>query len=245
MISSLAIDERLTRHFDMTFPDDAATKRLGRTFCRTGYVKLRQLVPDEIRAMVHEEVKRLFTEAHRIDIRLPATGDTPRKMSTVGARRIAERGRVIPAIYDSEPLQRLLGRITGEPLFSCPWEGERYVITRQERSGDTHGWHWDDYAFSLIWVVEAPEGPGGTLQCVPDTVWDKENPEVERYLADREVFSYPHVAGDLYFLRSDTTLHRTIPLTTDAPRTILNTSWASEEDLAKSKSHETMEAMFM
>jgi len=82
------------------------------------------------------------------------------------------------------------------------------------------------------------------LQCVPHTNWDKDNPRVEEYLQQNPIRTYANATGDLYFLRSDTTLHRTIPLRTAATRIILNTCWASESDIEKGVTHETMDAMF-
>lgn len=213
---------------------------------REGYTKLRGLVPAGILSQVTAEVNDLLDEhARRIDIELKETGNSPRKMRTVSAAAISSDSKLIPAIYNSPSMMGLLGQLAGATVLPCPWEGEKYVIIRQDQPGDTHGWHWGDFSFTLIWIIEAP-GPevGGMLQCVPHTNWDKDNPRVEEYLQQNPIRTYANATGDLYFLRSDTTLHRTIPLRSAATRIILNTCWASERDCERSASHETMDAMF-
>ncbi len=213
---------------------------------REGYTKLRGLIPANVFAQVTDEVNDLLDEhARRIDIELKETGNSPRKMRTVSAAAISSDSELIPAVYNSASLMGVLGQVAREDVLSCPWEGEKYVIIRQDQPGDTHGWHWGDFSFTLIWIIEAP-GPevGGMLQCVPHTNWDKENPRVEEYLQQNPIRTYANATGDVYFLRSDTTLHRTIPLRSEATRIILNTCWASERDCRRGASHETMDAMF-
>jgi hypothetical protein len=71
------------------------------------------------------------------------------------------------------------------------------------------------------------------LQCVPHTRWDKTDPRINEYLCANPIRTYGFVHGDIYLLRTDTTLHRTVPLTTDATRIILNMTFASEADLRR------------
>jgi hypothetical protein len=166
-------------------------------------------------------------------------------MSTVSQQAIARGGTVIPDVYGSGSLKGFLSRLAGEPVHGCPWEDEKFVIIRQEKAGDTHGWHWGDFSFTVIWLIEVPPAEfGGSLQTVRNTHWDKEDPRVEEWLAGADIETWDHVTGDLYFLRSDTTLHRTIPLNRPATRIILNTCWGSYSDTLKVQTHETMEAMF-
>ncbi|HET9894509.1 MAG TPA: hypothetical protein VFQ44_06200 [Streptosporangiaceae bacterium] len=213
---------------------------------REGYTKLRGLIPENVFAQVTDEVHSLLDEhARRIDIELRETGNSPRKMRTVSAAAISSDSKLIPEIYNSPSLMGVLGQIARQRVLPCPWEGEKYVIIRQDQPGDTHGWHWGDFSFTLIWIIQAP-GPevGGMLQCVPHTNWDKEDPRVHEYLQQNPIRTYANATGDVYFLRSDTTLHRTIPLRSAATRIILNTCWASESDAGKAVTHETMDAMF-
>jgi hypothetical protein len=187
----------------------------------------------------------LSEHARRIDIHIQETGGSPRKMRTVGAAQISRDSVLIPAIYNSASLKDVLGQVAEAEVLPCPWDEEKYVIIRQDQQGDTHGWHWGDFSFTVIWIIQAPSPEiGGMLQCIPHTNWDKQNPQVQDYLLANPIRTYANATGDLYFLRSDTTLHRTTPLTSDTTRIILNTCWASAADAKKAVTHETMNAMF-
>ena len=108
------------------------------------------------------------------------------------------------------------------------------AICRQESKGDTHGWHWGDYAYALIWIIEAPEiEAGGMLQCVPHTSWDKKRPRINKYLCENQISTYSFESGDLYLLKTETTLHRTVPLSKDATRIMLNMTYAAAGDNEK------------
>lgn len=240
------VDQRIADHLAATFTDDHAVRKLSQHFRREGYVKLPGLVPADLFQDVSGEVHRLL-DAHerRIDIHLAETGGSPRYMSTLSQESIKKDGEFVPAVYESQALMGFLSRLAAQPVLTCPWEGEKYIAIRQHKQGDTHGWHWGDFSFTVIWIIEAPEAKyGGQLQCIPHTDWNKEDPRVEEYLMEHPIRTYGHATGDLYFLRSDTTLHRTIPLNADRTRIILNTCWASEVDQEKKATHETMDAMF-
>ncbi|GAA2882374.1 hypothetical protein GCM10010517_45520 [Streptosporangium fragile] len=245
-LGTLSLDDRIAEHLGKTFQDPWEIRRLSHDFRRNGYVKLRNLVSDEVKEIVSQEVDRLLDlHARRIDITLKETSDSPRKMSTVSQQSIARDSTLIPELYGSTALKGFLGGLADEPVVDCPWDEEKYVIIRQEKKGDTHGWHWGDFSFTLIWIIEAPDSEyGGMLQCVPHTNWVKDDPRVHDHLIRYPISTYAHESGDIYFLRSDTTLHRTVPLSEDRTRIILNTCWGSEADARKEQSHETMEAMF-
>jgi len=213
-------------------PDTLALLR--NRFRRDGFVELRELINDRIRDLIRGEVLELLDgNSERRDLYLQTTGGTPRHMSVVRSETIAKTNGFITGLYRSERLRSVLGAIAGEPLHGCPSEDEEFLITRQERKGDTHGWHWGDFSFALIWIVETPPiDVGGMLQCVPHTAWDKQDPRIHQYLCDNNIATYGFTTGDLYFLRTDTTLHRTVPLSQDAVRIILNMTWAAAKDLA-------------
>ncbi len=241
-----SVNAALNDHLAKFVQDTGTLQEMAAHYQEHGYVKLTGLMAPSVFDAVAEEANRLLDEhARRIDVHLKETGGSPRYMSTVSKTAIGEGGTLIPSIYANQDLKDALAHIAGEPLHHCPWDGEEYVIIRQDRPGDTHGWHWGDFAFTVIWIIEAPDpSVGGTLQTVPHTSWDKSDPRVEETLASHEVENWDHATGELYFLRSDTTLHRTIPLTEAATRIILNTCWASTKDLDKPTTHETMDAMF-
>lgn len=85
----------------------------------------------------------------------------------MGRRDISEHGRVVPVVYSSTALRGAPSEIADDTVFECPYEPEQYVITELTAVGDTHGWHWDDYSFALVWVIDCPPVEhGGFVQCV-------------------------------------------------------------------------------
>lgn len=239
-----SLDASIGAHLARAFTSEQIAD-MARHFEEEGFVRLNGLVPDDVFRRLHTEVDSLVDRARRIDITIPTTSNTKRSMSTVNQGAIHEQSALIPELYGSPALKAFLGRVAGEEVIDCPFEDEQYVITRQYRAGDTHGWHWGDFPFTVIWLFEVPDiSAGGALQTVPHSTWNKEDPQVERWLASREPKTWTFASGDIYFLRSDTTLHRTTPLTRDTSRVILNTCWGSIADLGREMTHETMSAMF-
>ena len=228
------LDQQLAEHQAKNFSPQNMLM-LSQTYRRHGFVKVPEIVTPEIRAAVKQEALRLLDMfAERRDLKLATTNYTPRKMSVVPSEMIAENSELVNAIYRSEPVLKFLEYIAGEPLSPCPLKDEEFLITRQEKKGDTHGWHWGDFTFALIWILETPPLEyGGMLQCIPHTNWDKSNPRIHEYLCANTITTYPFVSGDIYFLRTDTTLHRTVPLNRDATRIIINLTWASAKDLTR------------
>jgi hypothetical protein len=242
-VETYALDElsSLSDHdVDVAQLDEARSQ-----FARLGFAKVSFIVSDELKAAVADDVIGLVSESGiRRDLRFEATGNTPRRMRNVRRADVVATSTLIPALYESVILQKLLGEVAGESVMSCPYEPEQYVVTRLERSGDTHGWHWDDYSFALVWIVECPPAQaGGFVQCVPHTVWHKENPSVNRALLSGPTYSFALRPGDLYLMRTDTTMHRVYPIT-EGVRTIINMAFASQSDLARQISHETMDELW-
>src|SRR4051794_34264040 len=108
-VTAQSLDARLQEHFDVEFSDPLKVLDLSQHFRREGYVKLRNLVSEEVWKLVTDEVYELLDRnAKRIDIRLKETGNTPRYMSTVGQTSIAEQATVIPTIYHSQVMMDFL-----------------------------------------------------------------------------------------------------------------------------------------
>lgn len=238
--------------FEAKLADKKEIARRSEEFHRLGYTKYKrdELVPPDVMEAVVREADALL-EGHGIrrDLNMETTEYSPRQMRNVPQRFIESAGRVIPLIYNSVGIRKYFGAIAGDDLVSC-WKDEEYVINRLEKSGDTHGWHWGDYPFTTIWVLEAPPIEfGGLLQCIPHTTWNKQNPQINKHLAENRIDSYYHASREAYFLRSDTTLHRvtSVRAPNDEPvrRTILNTCWASANDARGEVQHETVHAAFM
>lgn len=204
-------------------------------FHRHGIVTVTDMLSATLRQDLTSEAESLlYRHAERRDLTLATTDHSPRRMSVVPSETIGAHGQLIPSIAKNETLLSMLESIAGEPMLTCPQSDELYLISRHERKGDTHGWHWGDFSFAMIWVLRAPPlEVGGLLQCVPHTSWNKESPQIHRYLIENPINTYYFASGEVYFLRSDTTLHRTIPLREDATRIMLNMTWASQKDLKR------------
>ncbi|MBB4747452.1 hypothetical protein [Actinoplanes lobatus] len=217
-----------------------------KSFYETGFALISYLLPDEVKRRVDAEINDLIAQQSiRRDLTLPQTSNSPRRMRNVTAEDIRAHDGVVREMYESPALRGALSAVAGEAVLDCPYQPEEYVITHLERPGDTHGWHWDDYSFGVIYVVDVPPTHlGGFVQTVPNTSWDKEDPQVFQHLIGNPIHSYALRPGDMYLLRTDTTLHRVHPLEPGGRRTIVNMAFAAERDLNKQISHETMEDLF-
>lgn len=202
------------------------------TFSKQGMIVLKDIVPKELlNAVKHEALTLLDQFKERVDLRLKTTDNTPRKMTIVSHTHMLEHANVIKRVYESPQLKNVLQKIARDELINYISDDEGLFLARQEYAGDTHGWHWGDYNYALIWVLETPPiEVGGMLQCVPHTRWDKQNPRIHQYLCDNQIDTYGFTSGDIYFLKTDTTLHRTVPLEKDATRIILNLTWGGSLD---------------
>ncbi|MEN2978002.1 hypothetical protein P7L78_19805 [Tistrella bauzanensis] len=217
-----------------------------RRFLAEGLVVVSEICPPEVMAALRADVEALIDGyAVRRHIRLPTTSNTPRRLRSVKRGYIAEHSLLIPTLYRAAPLLALASRIAGEEVVLCPYDEEQFVISRMNQPGDTHGWHWDDYAYGMVWVLEAPAvQDGGFIQCVPGTHWDKNDPQLFETLCRHPIRSYGLTSGDIYFLRSDTTLHSVYPLQNPTQRTIVNLAWASVADWSREIDHETTEMVY-
>lgn len=205
-------------------------QKLRNAFARNGFLNIRNIVPDEIRAQVRQEVLRLIdSQIERRDLFLATTDNSPRHMSVVRSEFIAQESALIVELSKSSVLIDAISRIADVKIVPIVSKDEEYLITKQERRCDTHGWHWGDYSFALIWIIETPPlSKGGMLQCVPHTYWDKSNARINEPLCESPISTYGFESGDIYLLKTDTTLHRTVPLAEDATRIILNMTWSDE-----------------
>jgi L-lysine 4-chlorinase len=220
---------KLKNHLDDVVREPGIQK-LRNSFARDGFLKIRNVVTEELREAVRREVFRLIdAQLERRDLYLATTDNSPRHMSVVRSEFIAQESRLIVELSKSAVLLDTLSRIADVKIIPSVSEDEEYLITKQERKGDTHGWHWGDYSFALIWIIETPTlSKGGMLQCVPHTYWDKSNARINEILCDNPISTYGFESGDIYLLRTDTTLHRTVPLAEDSTRIILNMTWSDE-----------------
>jgi hypothetical protein len=214
-------------------------------FVRTGFADLTALIPAAWRERASAEaIAALDAHGARRDLRIPVTGDSPRRYRIVGRDRLASAAPSAAALYRSDALLALVGAVAGEAVVPVPYAAEELIATRLEFAGDTHGWHWDDYGYALIWVLQAPApGGGGELEYVTGVPWCKTQPRVDAILAAREPQRTRVAAGTVYLLRTDTTLHRITPLARDGRRDALCFSYASAADAGRTASHESLDAI--
>jgi len=214
-------------------------------FAHDGFVDLTAAIPGDVRERVGREVTAaLDAHAERRDVSIAATGATPRKYRIVGRDMLAATCPASASFYRSEPLLALLSDVVGEAVVPVPYEPEELIATRLEAAGDTHGWHWDDYGFALVWVLRAPPAAdGAALEFITGVPWCKTEPRVDAILAERVPVRAHVASGTVYLLRTDTTLHRVTPLRRDAQRDALCFSYAAADDVARHVSHETLEAI--
>lgn len=238
------VADQLEKHLTAV-TDDTRVEETRREFRERGVVRVPFLAPEAVKELLAIEVEELVTSHGRRHVLVfPQTGNTTRHMRNVRRDQIKAFGSIIPALYSVPALREVLATVTGEEVLECPYEPEQFVITALDEPGDTHGWHWDDYSFALVWVIDCPPVEyGGFVQWVPHTEWDKNDPRLHRWFVSRPIYSIELVPGDLYLMRTDTTLHRVYPIT-GGRRVIVNMGYASRGDLTKQISHETMDNLW-
>lgn len=150
------LNETIFSHCHSVFTSKKIRK-LREDFSRQGIVKIPEIVSQNLKQKIHQEIYDLLEHyAERRDLLLKTTDNTPRYLSVVRSELIEEYSRIIREVRQSDSLLQFLEQITQEKLLTQVKEDEKFVITKQEFSGDTHGWHWGDYSFALIWIVEMP-----------------------------------------------------------------------------------------
>jgi len=195
-----------------------------------------------LRKSIAKEALRIFEKkAKRKDFFSAHTNKTPRNMFTVSESDITTESSLISNFYYSKNVQNLIQEIAGESISSLPWAGERFVINGLMNTNDTHGWHWDDYTYALVFIAESPlEESGGLLECISNTFWDKENPNIHHIIETNDIKSYYFPPLNFYFMKSDTTLHRVAPIYVSQRRLSIAMSYCNQADLCKQIDHKTV-----
>jgi len=169
----------------------------------------------------------LFNRAEvlRKDFLMPSSHNTPRHMSVVSGLFLNTLSDIVKT-YRNPHLLSILDQIAynGDRLqeghVACYEDPlENMVATRLEKQGDTHGFHYDDPALALIICLEAPPtGMGG------DVEYYMKGARGHRFLNQTHLN-----IGDAYFMRTDCTFHRVMPLKGNFPRSILNLTYDFEK----------------
>jgi len=215
-------------------------------FAAESWVNVGRLLPKPWEERARREAWALLERRGvRRDLTIPETGDSPRRLRNVRQGEIAQEASCLPALYYAGATRELVSAIAGRDVALCPFVPERFVLASMTRAGDTHGWHWDDYAYSLVFVVDAPPpGTGGDVEYLPGVSWDKANPRVADHLASGRVRLRRLESGEAYLIKGDTTLHRVAPLQQDAVRVVYAMAYAHPDDLSRPITHETTEALY-
>jgi hypothetical protein len=232
--------------FNNSIYSQATFANLKSDFVKFGIVNISSIFDGNFVAKLGKETLQLFYDKmQRKDFLMKYTENTPRNMFSVSERSIDELATLIPYFYYSKETARLISQIAEEPIDTLPWAGERYVINGLSQSNDTHGWHWDDYAYALIFIAKAPkQEQGGHVECVNNTCWNRENPNISSILAERKPTRHYFEDNSFYLMKSDTTLHRVAPLTESSLRVAIAMSWCNQADLIKELNHETVYELY-
>ncbi|HYZ16781.1 MAG TPA: hypothetical protein VE591_10290, partial [Candidatus Acidoferrum sp.] len=115
-----------------------AIPSLRARFHAEAYVELDDLIPPSLLARLRVETTALLdAHARRRDLRIAATGATPRRYALLSYEAILRHGTLAPALYASPALQAFLGAIAAAPVVPVPYAPERIIATRLERAGDS------------------------------------------------------------------------------------------------------------
>nr|WP_262121463.1 hypothetical protein [Serratia ficaria] len=153
--------------------------------------------------------------------------------------------KILPGFYDDPALYQVLEKISNDKVIKVPYVPEEIVINSMQLPEDEHGWHWDDYRYSLLYIVRAPrEGNGGLIEFVPDTEWNKENPNIEGYLDKGPIYREYVPQGSFYFINGAKNLHHVSPLKEADLRIITCFSYAGADEIDRVVSHESMEEIY-
>ncbi len=206
------------------------------------------LLPSVANAVNLDAINLVNENGAKRKLSVQESGDTPRSYSSVGRDKVMERSQSIPDMYSSQELRSLLSYVAGEQINAVPYKPEEYIINHQSDVNDTHGFHWDDYAFAFVMCIEEPDPLAlARLEYISGVKWDKNNPKQAlcNALRDNTINSVHIRKGECYLMRSNTTLHRVTSLCKETRRTVLVMTFASDKDLNDNTiTHTSMEEIY-
>ncbi|WNJ60055.1 hypothetical protein WGA77_04300 [Nocardia seriolae] len=191
--------------------DPSALAHARNRLAETGIARLSFLLPHRVKRTLAAEALALLDHHRQWGELLPEGEGGERGQVDLTEQEVAAHASCIPGLYDCEPLRHSLSMITAEPVLPCP-DARRYTVSRLHHDDSVGQWHWDDYAFALVLVVECPPlSDGGFVQTVAHTRRDWDHADIYRTLTRNPIRSWELYPGDLYLMRADTTLHRVHP----------------------------------
>jgi hypothetical protein len=243
MLSSYAMEEfaALQTHFE-TFD----LPSLARALQKHGVVQLPHFLPKPLHRALEQQVDGLL-DAHgkRVDVRVRSTGNTPRRYVSVSRRAVFEHSSLIPQLYFDPVLIQFFGALAGTEVIPAPYEPEQIVVNLMNQEGDTHGWHWDDYTYSVVLVLAAPDRLNGArVECVDGTSWNKASAQIEHYLRAKAVCSLDLTAGAAYMLLGKRVMHRVSPMLRADTRKIICFTYATDAERHLVLNHGSMQDIY-
>lgn len=197
-------------------PDGADSLRAD--FHSTGLVRLPDFFASAAFELLRAEILRLAAFRKRRDLAMAASGNSPRRMSTLGGAMIRAQSALVPMLYGDTSLLNFLTGIAGERVLPAPDPNEDMVCNFLHGEGDTQGRHVDTYPFAFNLTIDAPEeGRGGLLEVWPGR---EDGGETRRFRFQ---------PGECYLLRADKALHCVTLLGAGQRRTVLNFAYANTE----------------
>lgn len=219
---------------------------LGSQLSQHGVVHLSKFLPRLLKQeLTHEADELLSSHGKRVDALVPSTGNTPRKYISVSRNNVFEHAPLISRLYSGSELIQFLEKLTRNAVIRCPYEAEQIVVNKMNEDGDTHGWHWDDYTYSLVLVLNATElHSGAQVEYVDGTSWDKASPQVQQYLSTNVVQTLELSSGSAYVLLGKRVMHRVSPLQGEDTRKIICFTYATEKERFSEVEHGSMEGIY-
>ncbi|MTE11389.1 HalD/BesD family halogenase [Nocardia aurantiaca] len=209
--------------------DPSALRHARNRLAETGIARLGFLLPHQVKRILAAEALTLLDHHRQWGDLLPENEGVGRRQVDLTEQEVSAHAECIPQLYHCESLRHSLSVVAAEPVLSCP-DAEKYRVSRLHHDDSLSQWHWDHYAFALVLVVECPPlEDGGFVQTVAHTRRDWDHADVYRTLTRNPIHSWELQPGDLYLMRTDTTLHRVHPFA-HGRRTIVAMTFASGAD---------------
>ncbi|GAB2559865.1 HalD/BesD family halogenase [Nocardia heshunensis] len=223
-------------HKHLRAVDPSALAHARNRLAETGIARLSFLLPHRVKRVLAAEALTLLDHHRQWGELLPEGEGGARQQVELVEPEVAAHAACIPALYDCEPLRHNLSLIAAEPVLGRT-DDRRYRVNRLHHDDVAGQWHWDDYAFALVLVVECPPlADGGFVQTVAHTHRDWDHDDVYRTLTRNPIHSWELHPGDLYLMRTDTTLHRVHPFV-NGRRTTVGMAFASRTGAEREQAH--------